>query len=387
MLNLSLQELEESTFVILLNTNLRLENPLVNSRLRKNFLRTRGQPFNNFTVVSFGQAINYAGYPVNNLGSSFKEFFLFIQGKFHYFNNMFFNPFSFRSLAFFNVFVPFHLRPALLVGGTGACLRPDLMAAIASGLNFSNILRKHLFTSSCIFNVVSSHLGELTFKELGLAAQQPRHDLHGRSINYFLGVDNLPSRPKPEDLVIFQGSHSPSPVQVLNFEKLLLLPTALYVERLSTYLNLEGRVRTTRLALATHSLVLSDVEVMRALILLKRKLIPSNFSLLNNFYESTGFFKFIINYNCCFFGTLAKFLGEFTAVSGFKLRAFSYASPGAFKPYLAHLLTLSGLPQKASTAVFNKAFVNYYAMDFYSRNSKIMGLCSSRILLSTFSDK
>jgi hypothetical protein len=264
-------------------------------------------------------------------------------------------------------------------------LRPDIKAAIQAAFAFSNLLRQHVFINQNIFNVISSHLGELTFRELGLGNKTMMPRITDKSFNYLIGTDNLPAK-KMADLVIYQGSHVPSSEQVCSFEKLLLLPTASYTERVSTYLNLEGRVRTTRVATAAYSLVLSDVEVMRSLILLKRKILPFNFSLLHDFYESTGFFKFIINYNCCFFGTLRKFLSQFTYVSGFKLRAFSYASPELFKPYLAHLVTL-GLPQKASTVCFNKAFTNYYAMDFYTRNSKIMGLCSARILLSTFSDK
>lgn len=55
LLNTTITSLEQASLVLLLGTNLRIEAPLLNSRIRKNFL------FNNkhLLIYSFGLAVDY----------------------------------------------------------------------------------------------------------------------------------------------------------------------------------------------------------------------------------------------------------------------------------------------------------------------------------------
>jgi len=387
LLNVTLSFLEEASFVILLSANLRLENPLLNSRLRKNYMKNRGQKHKNFTVLSFGQGVSYGGYPIVNLGHNLKIFFSFLEGKYYYFNNIFFNPFSFRSLSFFNVFIPFHLRPILLVGASSLAYRPDFSQALQAAQTFAKILSAHAFLNKFIFNVIYNTLGELSLKEVGIGNYvRGRTLLQTPKFSYLLGTSQLRrGTSQAQDFTIFQGSHMPSKNDFNFSSPILLLPTATYVERLSTYVNLEGRIRITKIAVASPPMVLSDLEVLRLLTLLKRKVNPSNFSILSDFYESTSFFDFLINYKSCFFGTLRRFLEDFIYKGGFKLRAFSTAI--LIKPYWLNLLTFSSGNLKFTGISLAKPFINYYATDFLSRNSKVMGLCSTRLLISSFSEK
>ena len=383
LLNITLSALEECSFIMLLATNLRLENPLVNSRIRKNFVRNRGLKHKNFTVIAFGQGINYSGYPVSNLGNSFKQFALFIQGKYYFFGSMFFNSFSFRSLGFFNVFIPFHLRPVLLLGEAPLGLRSDNKNIFKTALRLSALLQHHSFLNKQIFNVVSSHLGTISLKENGVASSPPALGstaLNSSNFTYLLGTDAIPVN-NNQSLIIYQGSHLPP----LSFAKGLILPTATYVEHISTFMNLEGRIRSTKIAVAAPPLVLSDMEVIRLLNILKKKTNAANFSFIENFYAVTDFFKFIINYKCCFFLSLTKFLEEFKEIGGFKLRAFYALDVNLIKPSYGGVGANAVEALAVSSQLFAKVSTNYYAMDTLSRNSKIMGLCSSRLVFSTFS--
>jgi NADH dehydrogenase/NADH:ubiquinone oxidoreductase subunit G len=61
-LNKTLLDLENLYTIILFGSNLRMELPLLNSRLRKNYL------YNNLNIYSFGLSLNYLTFPVKNLG-------------------------------------------------------------------------------------------------------------------------------------------------------------------------------------------------------------------------------------------------------------------------------------------------------------------------------
>lgn len=62
-LNDTLINIENKTNILFLGTQLRLEAPLINARLRKSYL-------NNvlFSAYSFGLSVNHLTYPVLNLG-------------------------------------------------------------------------------------------------------------------------------------------------------------------------------------------------------------------------------------------------------------------------------------------------------------------------------
>lgn len=72
---MTLDELEFVNFFIFINLNLRMEAPLINSRIRKSFLVF----LSNFLVFNFGSIISYTGYPILNLGNSLLNFSNFIQ--------------------------------------------------------------------------------------------------------------------------------------------------------------------------------------------------------------------------------------------------------------------------------------------------------------------
>jgi len=66
-------DFENFDMIVFISLNLRIENPLLNSRIRKNFIKN---PLTR--TYSLGQAITYNNYPVINLGNSSKALLSFM---------------------------------------------------------------------------------------------------------------------------------------------------------------------------------------------------------------------------------------------------------------------------------------------------------------------
>lgn len=107
LLNKSLLDLESINNFFFIGSNVRMELPLLNVRIRKNYLKNK-----NITCYSFGLALNYLTYPVRNIGNSTKSIKDFIDGKFYlnfliifydFFNINFFNIYNVLKIYFFLV--------------------------------------------------------------------------------------------------------------------------------------------------------------------------------------------------------------------------------------------------------------------------------------------
>lgn len=74
LLNNTLNFFENISSLVLIGTNLRLEVPLLNSRIRKNYLKN-----NMLLVLSLGLALDYLTFPVINFGNSSVSLKLFLE--------------------------------------------------------------------------------------------------------------------------------------------------------------------------------------------------------------------------------------------------------------------------------------------------------------------
>lgn len=80
LLNHTMDQIERLNHICIINANLRTENPLLNSRLRKNSLNNR------VAIYSFGNGLTYATYPIINIGNSTTSLVKFLQGKYYHFS-------------------------------------------------------------------------------------------------------------------------------------------------------------------------------------------------------------------------------------------------------------------------------------------------------------
>jgi hypothetical protein len=125
LMNMSLASVEEVDFAILIGTDLRLEAPLLASRLRKNCIISGYS----LKIYSFGLAVSNYFLTVKNIGNSIKSLFLFFAGKSRFIINFFLNDFYNLMLVKFPFF--FFEKPAIFLG-SGNADRFDFVSMVKS---------------------------------------------------------------------------------------------------------------------------------------------------------------------------------------------------------------------------------------------------------------
>lgn len=196
------------------------------------------------------------------------------------------------------------------------------------------------------------------------------------SFLYLLGTEPSAFDGFPEDFfkasnfVVYQGSFFEDST-FFSFVN-LLLPVALYSERVSSYINVEGRLRRTTLAITPFNLVTTDLEIFQALFYYKCSFFPRNFSLVSNFVFFIKFFSTVIDYSCLFFFSLTE--NTFKYFYGEKVFALGDTS----------ILFLNYKNLRIFNTLLVRNFNHYYGSEQFSRNSKIMSLCFMKSKIFSF---
>jgi len=372
MMNMRIINLENVSLVIMVDINLRLENPLLNSRLRKNFNNRLKK--NKLLVYSFGLSVNYTTFPIINLGNSIKTLASLCQWKLHKFQKFTFS--GFNSLQNFNIFIPNKINPVLLIG-SNILNRKDSNNILRSLYKFSIFIENKLIKPEYpIYNLTNNYLGKITYNELGFRCKTSKN---GNKINYYI---NSEPEKNINNFSIYQGPF------LINKNINVFLPTAVYTECINTYMNIEMRIRLSKIATSSERHVLTDVEVFRLLYKLKNKIIKHNFSILENFYVNIENNCKLINYDNSFAGNLNKFFKSFEMHSGFSLRSLNdfYLKSVNYKnsKNFNFMLIANKTNNNLLTRNINN---NYYSSDNFIKMSKLMSLCSNKVIISHFSKK
>jgi hypothetical protein len=154
LLNIFLINLEEINNLLIIGSNPRLEAPLLNSRLRKNYLKN-----SNFKVYSIGLALNYLTYPIKNIGNSIINLLKFLKGNMLEIKYFLFQDFF--NLTFFN-----NLKKPLSLNiliGNSILTRLDSNSI----LNCIYILFNNLELSYNNLNLLPRFIGRLSAFEIG----------------------------------------------------------------------------------------------------------------------------------------------------------------------------------------------------------------------------
>lgn len=165
----------------------------------------------------------------------------------------------------------------------------------------------------------------------------------------------------------------------------ILLPASIYVEKISTFLNLEGRLRNTKKAVSTFKYVQNDWEIFKVIFLFKNFLVQENFSIIGK--TILQFFIKIVNYSCCFFTNINIInFKDFFFLEFHGNKTKDYYNLNLFAPFCFNLLNFDLRNLKIINSVINGKFNDYYSMnDHFTRNSKILSLAYSKIIVSSFS--
>lgn len=371
LLNYSMEQIETFDIVILINTNLRVENPLLNSRLRKNYLNNKS------VVYSFGNALTYSTYPVINIGNSLKSLMLFLQGKYYYFNKLFFH--SFFNLSYINSQNFANHNSLGVIIGQQVLFRPDAKLVTDCLSKFSYKLHRYYRNNKPIYGSCVNYLGYISCAELALYNYNNKkaNSVIGRSFNYHLGTEYIPVKHNG-DFVVYQGYQLPDNHKEID----IFLPTTTYHETVHTFMNLQGRIRSTKVALASPSTVLPAKEILQLLYAIKTRSYSSNLSVIENFYQIMSFNK-DVRYDV-FNNAYAAFKSDLLTRGTIQMPWALYWN--AVYGHNHNLLKIY-IKKIMKNTIFDRNISNYYTSDLSSRYSKNMSTTASKVIITSFANK
>jgi hypothetical protein len=331
----------------------------LNSNLRKNYLNNF-----NFKVYSIGHALDYLTYPVINLGSSVKNLYKFLMGlnliSNYFLSNDYYNPYYFNlknTLSFF------------LFLGSSNILRKDKDSLINSLFLFFHEFKLPISN----LNIINRHVGRISLNEVGfVTGPRNRSNLlkFTNSLNFLLGIDQFNKLEKKKELLnVFQGFYYISNF----FDKInLILPTSIYVEHSSFFINLEGRLRVANKAITPFKFIFFDKNVIESFSILIRTLYKENFSIINNFYKVNKTFKNFINFYSNYLSNIRSYIILYeNNINNLDINIYNIY----FTNYILN------------NSILNKIIYNYYSSDIFSKKSKILTISSYKVKFLTFNDK
>lgn len=242
--NSGIAGIEDADAILLVGVNPRYEGTLVNSRIRKRWLR------GGMRVGLIGQK-NDLTYPYRHLGTGPESLQDLIDGK-----------------SEFATILKNAKKPMLIVGA-GALARAD-------GIVLQGHLRKLAETYAMVrddwngFNVLhtaASRVGGLTMgfvpQSNGYATAQILQGAEQGALDivYLLGADEIDANRLGKAFVIYQGHHGDRGAHRAD----VILPGAAYTEKHAIYVNTEGRAQAARQAAFAPGEAKEDWKIVRAL--------------------------------------------------------------------------------------------------------------------------
>jgi len=240
--NSTIAGIEQADVILLIGTNPRTEAPILNSRIRKAYLR------GGVKIYSIGAKAEL-NYPVEHLGDSPKLLNDILAGK---------HPLAQISAK----------RPAIIVG-QGAFTRADgkaLWAATRAMADKFNLASADWNG----FNILHSAASRVAGLDLGVlpasGGKATRDILNATRAGeiealYLLGADEIDMSQLGECFVIYQGHHGDAGANRAD----VVLPGAAYTEKDATYVNTEGRPQRAYRAVFPPGQAKEDWKILRAL--------------------------------------------------------------------------------------------------------------------------
>lgn len=250
-LNTTLQGIEQADFCLLVGTNPRWEAPLVNTRIRKNYL------LNGLPVALLGP-FHELGYPVDYLGNAPQVLEDILDGK---------HPLC-DSLK--------KAKYPMLILGQGALRRKDgghilyLVHQIAEKYRFVHHEKSGILDYWNGFNVLQTAASRAGGLDIGFVPGTGGYNTNGilkaaaagkLKAVYLLGADEVDMTAFQSTFMIYQGHHGDLGAQHAD----VILPGAAYTEKSGTYVNTEGRVQRTLKAVTPPGDAKEDWKIIRAL--------------------------------------------------------------------------------------------------------------------------
>ncbi|EME69851.1 NADH dehydrogenase subunit G [Paramagnetospirillum caucaseum] len=236
--------IEEADALLIVGSNPRKENPVLNARIRKRWQK------GGFKVARIGHKGDLT-YKYEHLGDDASILKAVAEGK---------HP-------FFEV-LKNAKKPALIIG-QGALSRADgaVLLGLARKLADAAGLVRDGWNGFNVLHTAAARVGGL---DLGFVPGQGWRDVdhivdgaHKGDIQvlFLIGADEVDMKALGEAFVVYQGSHGDAGAHRAD----VILPGAAYTEKSATFVNLEGRAQQTRLAVFPPGEAKEDWRIVRAL--------------------------------------------------------------------------------------------------------------------------
>jgi NADH-quinone oxidoreductase subunit G len=319
--NTTIAGIDNADALLLIGTNPRWEAPVINARIRKRWLKGK------FPIAAIGPAVDLT-YRHQNLGADASVLKAIAEGA---------HPFA-QTLK--------DAKHPMLILGQGALAREDGAAILA--------LAKTIADSTGMvadgwngFNVLHTAAARVGGLDLGFLPGAGGKDVAGILAGaksgeigavYLLGADEIDMNALGNAFVIYQGHTGDAGAHRAD----VILPGAAYTEKNATYVNTEGRVQRTQMAVFAPGEAREDWKILRALSEALGKPLP--------------------------YDALADLRKRLVAINPV-FAALDQAKPAAWEAF--------GAAGATSAAPFISPVANYYMTDPISRASKTMAECTA----------
>jgi NADH-quinone oxidoreductase subunit G len=242
--NSGIAGIDEADALLLIGTNPRIEAPVLNARIRKRFLK------GGFKIGVVGPKADYT-YRHEHFGDEPKVLEAIASGK-HAFAKI----------------LKEAKRPMIIVG-QGALARADgdVILGLARKIADKNGAVSEGWNGFNVLHQAAARVGGLDLGFLpGVGGRDVAGILEGAEkgeieVVYLLGADEIDMNRLGKAFVIYQGHHGDAGAHRAD----VVLPGAAYTEKDATYVNTEGRVQRTSLAVFPPGDAKEDWKILRAL--------------------------------------------------------------------------------------------------------------------------
>ena len=242
--NTTIAGIEDADACLIIGSNPRREATVINARIRKRFL------MGGFKVGLIGEAVDLS-YAYEHLGGGAETLEQIADG----------------SHAFAKVLK--NAKNPMLIIGQGALMRPDGAAilSLARTLAENVDMVRDDWNGFNVLHTAAARVGGL---DLGFTPGPKGRDVAAildaaaagdMDVVYLLGADEIDVSKLDKAFVIYQGHHGDNGAHGAD----VILPGAAYTEKAATYVNTEGRVQHTNMAVFPPGDAREDWTIIRAL--------------------------------------------------------------------------------------------------------------------------
>ena len=233
--NSKITGVEEADAILLVGTNPRHEAAVLNSRIRKHWMRSDLEV--GLVGEDFASTFDY-----EKVGSSAKDLKTALNGAWG------------KKLA--------NASKPMIIVGSAAVEHPDAKAIYETIGNFVEKTKANFLTPEWQgYNVLQRAASRAGAYEVGFSVPNPEIANVKPKFVWLLGADEISAADIPKDaFVIYQGHHGDRGAALAD----VVLPGAAYTEKAGTYVNTEGRVQMGRAATARYGAAREDWTILRA---------------------------------------------------------------------------------------------------------------------------